>query len=258
MIMKSKVLLKFNNILNCFTTGNPRWTASGLARHLRMPVSTLHGTLEDLVEMDFLAFSPAAKEYTVGFRYMEFGSLHSNVSELNNIALSSMYELVFSVNYLAGLSVMYKGWMYVSTTVLPLQSTQGLRYVGPCLPAHLSAGGMAILAYLPSSLLADYCVLKWDNRIIAPLRQSDLERELAAVRECGYAWGRSFAKHELPETVAVPVFGKNRQPLAALVIIGPYEGFPPERKDFCLDRLTAAANDITLRCGHLYQNQPYI
>ena len=256
--MKNKALSKFDNILQCFTPSESRWTATELAKCLKMPVTTLHGILADMVEMDFLAFSPLSKEYSVGFRYMEMGALHSNNFELNNIALGIMHELVFATHYLVGLSVMYKGWMYVSTTVLPLHSTINLKYVGPRMPAHMSAGGMSILSNLPPELVEKYCNLTWDNRAATPLTYEDLEKELVLVRQRGYALGRSFAKNELPETVGAPIFGKNGQILASLVIIGNYEGFPPEQWDLLPARLIAASNEISLRCGHLIQPHNYV
>ncbi|MCL1939706.1 MAG: poly-gamma-glutamate system protein [Desulfovibrionaceae bacterium] len=257
-LMHNKALSKFDAILRCFTPNEPRWTATELARHLDQPVTTLHGLLGDMVEMDFLVFSQTSKEYSVGFRSMELGALHANNFELSNIALGPMGHLVFNINYLVGLSVLYKGWMYVAATVLPLHSTIGLKYVGPRLPGHMSAGGMTILGHLPEDMVRHYCQLEWPGNSIPPPKYEELETELALVRERGYGLGRSFAKNELPETVGAPIFGKNNQILAAVVIIGDHEGFAPNEWDFLLGQLTNVANEISLRCGHLGQSHTYV
>ena len=256
--MNNKVLSKFDVILRCFTPTEPRWTATELAKHLKQPVTTLHGILGDMVEMDFLAFSPLSKEYSVGFRNMELGALHANNFELNNIALGPMHQLVSSIDYLVGLSVLYKGWMHVSTTVLPLRSTARLKYVGPRLPGHMSAGGMTVLAYLPQEMVNQYCELEWPGSLTPPVNCDELSLELALVRERGYSLGRRFAKNELPETVGAPVFGKNNQILASVVIIGNHDGFGLEEQEFLISQLSIATNEISLRCGHLSQYHSYV
>ena len=256
--MNSKALSKFDRVLRCFTPAQPRWTVTDIARHMDMPVSTLHGILADMVEMDFLSFSPQSKEYGVGFRYMEMGALHSNNFELNNIAVGIMHELVFRLDYLVGLSVMYKGWMYVSTTVLPLRSTRGLKYVGPRLPAHMSAGGIAILSRLSDELVRRYCALDWEGSIISSPRVEELEKALEEARRCGYARSHSFAPSEMPANIAVPVSGRNGQVIAAIVIVGHDEGLPVDKFDYLVEKLTFSANEISMRCGHISQTHGYV
>mgnify|MGYP003623716937 CR=1 FL=1 len=154
--MKSKLLRKVDGILRCFTPSQPRWTATQLAERLDLPVPTLHGLLADLVETDLLAFSPTTKEYSIGFRYMEMGALHANNFELNNIALGIMHELVFKVDYLAGICVLYTGWLYASSVVMPRCTASEHKHTGPRVPAYLTAAGRVIFAHLPQRLVHKY------------------------------------------------------------------------------------------------------
>ena len=252
MRMNSKILHKFDLILKCFTPSEPRWTATELADRLKLPVTTLHGILADMVEMDFLFFSPVSKEYIIGFRHMEMGALHSNNFELTNIALGIMNDLVFEVDCLAGLCVLYKGWMYTATTVIPQRNLAGFKHVGPRLPAHLSAGGLAILAHVPVEVADKYMALERDE-IYSTLsvQRNELAHELELTRTRGYSLGCRLSQRGLPETIGAPVFGRNRQIIASLVLVGPYEGFPPDVMQRNANMLIMAANEITLRCGHI-------
>jgi len=258
--MNSKTLIKSDKILRSFTPGEPLWTVSELAKKTDMPVTTLHGILADLVEMDFLSLNPVSKEYRIGFRYMEMGALHAITYELNNIAHGIMHELVFSAGSLSGMSVMYKGWMYVSITVMPLHSTQGLKYVGPRLPAHMSAGGMVVLSHLPENIVEQYLSLNWENAGIGtPITNSDLKKEIELVRKRGYSLGRSFGKTALFETIGVPIFGRNGQILSGLVLFMPDSNdFSPDQQNLMLEKLIFAASEITQRCGHLSQTASYV
>lgn len=256
MISKTKTLEKASNILKCFTPSEPSWTGTALSRRLGIPVTTLHGILADLVALDFLSQSPS-KEYKVGLRYMEMGFLHANNFELNNIAHGVMQKLSLAVQEMVGLSLMYQGWMYVSTSVLPVPTVRDLKYLGPRLPAHVSAGGMAVLAHLPPEDVEAYRRIDWARTLPAPpaVPESwDLEESLARVRERGYSVGLIASENGNPRTLGAPIFGRERQVIAGLVVIGSHEGFTDGEMARIGTQVIAAAGEISLRSGHLVRN----
>lgn len=250
---KTKTLVKANNILLCFTPSEPTWTATLLAKKLGMPVTTIHGILSELVALDFLTQSPLSKTYSIGSRYMEMGFLHANNSELNNIAHGAMRDLSSQTNHMVGLGVLYKGWMYVSLSVLSLKTLKDFRYLGPRLPAHMSAGGMAILAYLPPEI-----VQKYQEGLTADHDSAHLENELALVRKRGYSVSSQFFNNQRPCNIGTPVFGRERQVIAGLVILGPHEGFPDEELSRISTTLIRTAEDISSKSGHLHPLENYV
>jgi DNA-binding IclR family transcriptional regulator len=255
-ISKTKNLDKVGKILRCFTPSEPFWTATALSRKLGIPVTTLHGILADLVTLDFLSQSPLSKEYRVGLRYMEMGFLHVNNFELNNIAHGVMQELSFAVRKIIGLSLVYQGWMYVSTSVLPMQTVRNLRYLGPRLPAHVSAGGMAVLAYLPEEDIRAYQSIDWTKSFPPPSvpESWDMEASLRRIRERGYSVSLIAAESGNPRTIGAPIFGREHQVIAGLVAIESHEGFIDEEMTRVSAKVIAAANEISMHSGHLIRN----
>ena len=259
MVSKTKVLTKMSNILRCFTPSEPSWTATMLSTKLDIPITTMHGILADLVALDFLVQSPFSKEYRIGLRFMEMGFLHTNNFELNNIAHGIMHNLSSKVEAMVGLSVVYNGWMYVSMSVLPIETVRDLKYLGPRLPAHHSAGGMAVLAHLPQEDINKYLSMDWQNDFpVVHYDIEDIEARLDQVRENGYSIGLNPSAKGKPRTVGAPVFGREHQVLAGLVVIGSSEGLSDKELNRILPLLTSSAHEISLRCGHLMRNSNHL
>lgn len=255
----NKSIQKISRILQCFTPSTPSWTATNLAHKLNMPVTTLYGILSGLVQEDFLSQSPVSKEYRVGFKYMEMGFMHSNNFELNNIAHGIMRDLVFKTGYLVGLSVIYQGWMYVTMSILPLESTSDLRYTGPRLPAHITAGGKAILAHLSPQQREAYCNIKWqDNLLLPSCTPEELEKDSIQIKERGYSFGNTFINKNTTESIGSPVFGREGKVIASLVLISPSGGFPENVLLDLSNNLIVAAREITMCSGNIIQNNNYI
>jgi DNA-binding IclR family transcriptional regulator len=253
-ISKTKTLEKASKLLRCFTPSEPRWTATALSRKFGIPVTTLYGILADLVALDFLSQSSLSKEYKVGLRYMEMGFLHANNFELNNIAHGVMQRLSLAVQEIIGLSLLYQGWMYVSTSVLPVRTVRDLRYFGPRLPAHISAGGMAVLAHLPQEDVQAYRRIDWTKSYPIAPEPLDLEENLRRIREQGYSLSLVTSKGGKPRTIGAPVFGRERQVIAGLVAIGADEGFSDEEITKISALVIAAADEISMHSGHLFRN----
>ncbi|MDR1827873.1 MAG: helix-turn-helix domain-containing protein [Methylobacteriaceae bacterium] len=259
MTVNTKILTKVDSILSSFSYETSSWTATDLAKRLKLPVSTLHGILADLVTMDFLILDHVTKEYKIGSRYMEMGAQHINSFELNNIAYGMMRELTLRVNHLIGLSVLYNGWMYISISILPFERASGFRYAGSRYPGHLTAGGMAILAHMPAEQVRRYCTIDWGNVPVRPFTYGDLEQQLQTVRNHGYSI--PFVDRDLPlpvRSIGAPVFGRNRQILAGLAIIGPWEGLTDDEIARHSRVLADTANEISFRCAHIRGSGNYV
>jgi DNA-binding IclR family transcriptional regulator len=253
-VSKTKTLNKASKLLGCFTPSEPIWTATALSRKFGIPITTLHGILADLVALDFLSQSSLSKEYRVGLRYMEMGFLHANNFELNNIAHGAMQKLSLAVQEIVGLSLLYQGWMYVSTSVLPVQTVRTLRYLGPRLPAHISAGGMAVLAHLPEEDVQAYRRIDWTKSYPTAPEPLDLEENLRRIRESGYSLSLVTPKGGRPCTIGAPVFGRERQVIAGLVVIGANEGFSDQEIARISALVITAADEISMHSGHLFRN----
>lgn len=249
---KTKVLSKVSKILYCFSPEEPVWTATALSKKIDIPVTTLHGILADLVALNFLEQDHHSKLYRIGLRFMEMGEQFTNNFELNNIAHGVMRELTTDVETLVGLSILYKSWMYVSMSTVPLKITNSFRYVGPKMPAYNSAGGKMILAFLSAEQQRNYLsIAEKDSLLPFDFDKDEFLQELATIRKQRYAFLWNNGKRDTPFSIAAPIFGRERQILASLVVISPYKGFDPGKVPFITQSVTNSAQQISVRCGHL-------
>ncbi len=258
-MIKTKLLNKIDQILRTFTPFEPAWTATMLAKKLDLPLTTMHGILSDLVALDFLTQSPLSKAYAIGPRYMEMGFQYNSTSDLNNLAHGVMQNLALRQKEVIGLSVLYKGWMYVPMTVLPASSARGLKYQGPRLPAHMSAGGLTILADLPEEAIDRYCAMDWSaDKSAAPFTKLELSEKIRRIRQKGYAlhWQQTLANR--PSVIAAPIYGHQQKVIAGLVVVGPHEGFLEEEVLRVSTDLIACAREISTHCGSIIQADNYI
>ncbi len=258
MSVKLKTTKKIGQILDCFSTTEPSWSATELSLKLNIPVTTIHGILADLVALDFLDQNPQTKEYRIGFRYMEMGVLHSNSFELNNIAHGLMKELTLDVGHFVGLSVLYRGWMYISMSILPQERASEFRYAGSRFPAHLTAGGMAILAHVNDETIKQYCSIDWENSYASSIGEKELHKHITTIKKAGYATPFSATINSRPRSIAAPVFGRSGKILASLVIIGHREGFSQEEIDQLVKPLVSSADQISMRSAHLNSQEKYV
>ncbi|GGS71814.1 IclR family transcriptional regulator [Nonomuraea spiralis] len=177
----SKVLA----ILGAFDAAHPRLTLTDLARRSGVPLSTAHRLVAELEEWQALSRTPDGR-LRVGLRLWELGQLapgsllgraHPWLQELFAATGENVHLAVRD-----GLEVLYVDKVYGRRAV-PIVSRTGGR-----LPMHPTGVGKALLAFEPEWFAQAYLARKLErptpHTVTEPGR---LARELAAVRERGYA-----------------------------------------------------------------------
>lgn len=136
------------------------------------------------------------------------------------------------------------------TCVAELPSPQALRYtasVGSTAPIHVGSAGKVLLAQLdPSDLARVLDALPLERMTDQTITERELlEREVAAVRELGWA---TSAGERVPgaAAISVPLPGVP-QIEAALSILGPADRLTPERQVSFLEPLQQTAADISAK-----------
>jgi DNA-binding IclR family transcriptional regulator len=122
-------------------------------------------------------------------------------------------------------------------------------WVGQSCPAHATSSGKVLLAGLDSADVRarlTSMLESFTENTVAKL--ADLQRELAVVRECGWASVREELEVGL-NAVAAPVYDANSQVVAALSVSGPSYRLDKGRFDDTAKLAIAAANAISRRLG---------
>lgn len=204
-------------VLGTFDTEHPHRTLSELARAARLPLSTAHRLVAELVAWGALA-RRADGRFEIGRRLWDLGLLAPVSQGLRDIALPFLQDISAATGENAhiavrdGTSVLYVERISGSRAV-PIVSRSGTR-----LPLHATGVGKVLLAHADDDVLAQ--VLAGARRstpytVVAP---GALRRQLAEVRRRGYA---STAEEMTLGTrsVAVPVTDSQDRVAAALGIV---------------------------------------
>lgn len=158
-------------------------------------------------------------------------ALAREVGETINVTVAAADEVLY-LDQVAGPSVLQvKDW------------------VGQRLPAHATSNGKVLLAFLPEDELAVRLAgrrERFTDRTITGRRE--LEKELATVRERGYATAVDEMEFGLT-AVAAPIRNASRQVVASLSASGPSFRIPPERIPGIADAVVRAAGEISHRLG---------
>jgi DNA-binding IclR family transcriptional regulator len=204
-------------------------TATRIATHLGMPISTTHNHLATLEERE-LVIRHEDKSYDVSFRFLEIGGGKRNTTELYAKARSEVDELAEDTGDLANLVVEEHGrgvHLYLSRgkKAVNLDSYPGMRSY-----LHTTATGKAILAHLPpdrvDAIVERHGLVRRTENTITD--GESLAEELATVRDRGFALDRQERLNGL-RCVAAPILTNDDELLGAVSVSGPVKRFGDTR-----------------------------
>jgi DNA-binding IclR family transcriptional regulator len=125
-------------------------------------------------------------------------------------------------------------------------------WVGQLTPLHATSSGKILLAHLPTNertaLLAESPLKKVTPHTITA--KTKLEKNLAEIRESGYAWALEELELGL-HAIAAPIRDRDGEVVAALSTSGPSYRFTKERLHELAPLLIKGAEEISHRMGHL-------
>ncbi|MFI1462319.1 IclR family transcriptional regulator [Nocardia carnea] len=229
----SAVIDRISLVLDAFE-GHGRLTHAQVVRRTGLPRSSVHRILEQLVRLRWLRRD--GRDYALGLRLMELGSLAVHQDRLHRAAVPFLHELHRSTGYVVHLAVLD------GTDVVYLDKVGGRlgnaipTRVGGRQPAHCTAVGKAILADTEAADFFGADAVRTKTRYsIATAAQ--LRAELAKVRAHGVAFER---EESLPGfgCVAAPI-GELGRAVAAVSICGPIQRMNLDHRLAAPVRMTA-------------------
>jgi DNA-binding IclR family transcriptional regulator len=193
-----------------------------LAGELGLPKGTVHGLLRTLQHVGFVEQDPDSGKYQLGAALLHMGSSYLDGNELRTRALNWSDSLASHTHESVRIGTLHEGQVLIVHHVFrPDDSLQTLD-VGSLLPAHATALGKILLANHPYAAaevsragLASFT----DATITDPER---LERELARVRERG--WAADIGElHVGQVSCAAPILDRRGVTVGAMGVFGPPE-----------------------------------
>ena len=216
-----------------------------LTAKLNIPRQTLHRILQQLESMDLVKREPARDRYAIGsaLTRLSLSALHSDNQSAP--ARSVLRALVDDLNETCNLGIL-RGDEFEYLERIECNWSLRIRLpLGERVPAHCTAGGKLMLAYLDAQLRADILRGAKLNRFTPNTLTSfkDLEAQFETIRSEGFAVNNEeFSIGTLG--LAVPIFDADKNARAALALHAPTARLSERDFPKLVGRLRSSASRI--------------
>ncbi len=225
-----------------------RLRVSDAAEELGVARSTAHRLLAMLQFHDFVSQDPTTRLYVAGPSLTDIGLAIVRDMDIRTVARPTMEQLSREVGETVHLLILRGSDVLFIDSV---ESTNVLRVgsrIGMVLPAHATAGGKALLAFVPReelrSLYPHARLERVTKRTLAA--RADLLRELDRTKRRGYALNTGESEADIA-AVAAPIIDRQGHLRASLAIAAPLARVT----DLRLRRLSAGAVSGAKQIGEL-------
>jgi len=205
-------------ILESFDSRTERLTLEEVTRRTGLPRSTVHRILDKLVQVEWLEHLSSG--YRFGRRALALSAHQDGHAELRAAAAPVLHELHLQTGLVVHLSVLDRRHIVCLDKLGGRLAASVPTRVGGRTPAHATAGGKALLAWLARDRVDRLYAAhlgRCTDRTIADI--TALHRELASIRDrCGVAFERGEYARGVA-CVGVAVHGPDL-PLAAISLSG--------------------------------------
>lgn len=221
-----------------------------IGREVGLHKSTAHRLVSVLMKEGFLQQDPETERYRLGLSALDVGSHYLANLTIRQHAAPHLSRLMAETNETVHLCILDDGEVvYIDKIESPGSVVVHTR-IGGRQPAHCSAVGKAIFAYMPWAEVASILSRGMPARTPRTLRNSTQFREaLRGVRESGYALSLEEGT-EYINAVAAPVFDHQGRPVAGIAISGLVQRLPEDRLRSVGGLVKAAAALISKQIGY--------
>lgn len=226
-----------------------------LSRKVHLTKGTTHRLLSSLAYLDFIRQNPSNKHYLLSFRLVELGNRLLNQIDFRIEARPFLVELAENTNETAHMVILDQFEVLYIDKVEAIGNTTGLRMasmLGSRIPAHCSAVGKALLAFLPEEKLeelagANGLPKRTENTIT---RLEKLKEHLELVRRRGYAMDNEENEIGI-RCIGAPIRDQRGEVIAAISISVPASRMKTRMMEAKLkDRVIETARKISDKLGY--------
>jgi IclR family KDG regulon transcriptional repressor len=240
-------------LLDCLGQAADGMTLTQVTDALGVPYSTAHRLLNSLIACNYIQRAPDTKRYFLGLHILELQANIAKRFRLIEIVIPHMTRLIQEIAVTSHLAVLHDADIIYLESRRSSEDPFFQMYTPPgrSVPAHCTALGKALLAYLPADTLTQTLSEK-PLLALTPNTVVDLEvlqQRLADVRRRGY----SFDLEEFAlgvHCVAAPIRSRSGDVIAALSISGRKEQISLARIDELGSRVVAECAQISRKLGY--------
>ncbi|GAA0947427.1 IclR family transcriptional regulator [Kribbella koreensis] len=226
--------------------GARRLSLSEVASRLELPPSTVHGILKTLQAHGMVVQDRDSTRYQLGPAVLKLGNVYLDTLELRSRAVTWSEELARRSGHAVRTGVLTFDEVVIIHHEPRPDGSRQMPEVGIVIPAHASALGKALLAFLPEQvdeLTGDKLRSMTSETLVDP---AVLRAQLAEVAKEALATEREEAV--LGEAgIAAPIFDASGVAVGAIGIVLPAADWPPAESSFTAVR--EAARNISRELG---------
>ena len=212
--------------------------------------STAHRLVSVLLQEGFLHKDYEVERYKLGLSALDIGARFLANLTIRQLAAPYLSRLMAETDETVHLCILDEGEVVYIDKVESRGSVVVHTRIGGRQPAHCSAVGKAIFAYLPwaevLSLLSRGMPARTPKTITSPTRFREALRE---VRKLGYALSLEEGS-EYINGVAAPIFDHLGHPIAGIAISGLAQRLPTDRLRKIGGLVRTAADAISTQAGY--------
>jgi len=244
------LLKQLDHVLALFSHERPEISVLDAAALLRRPRSTTYRLMAQIEKVGFLDRDGETGLYRLGIRLAALGELAQRSTSLQRISHPVLRRLSRQTGETATLLLLVDG---EGIAVLHSESTHRVvakGILGRYWPIHASAGGKALLTWLPEGEVK--AVLKKPLTRYTPttiVTLAALKKEFRQIRERGYATVRGEFMDDV-WGVAVPIFNHREELEGAVTLGGPRSRVTRARLPELGKILIAAGKEVSRALGY--------
>jgi DNA-binding IclR family transcriptional regulator len=246
---KVPAVLRSLQILELLAGERKRWTTTEISRKLKIPKSTTSYLLHTLLDRGYLV-RESEGIYRLGMKLLVLGGQALRGVEVRELALPVLRRLTTETQTTAHLAVLEGAEAVYIERVPSPGFIQIDTWVGRRMPLHSTSVGKVLAAFLPEkeaeALFQAAGLARFTPHTIVSMPR--LKQELRRIRESGVAVDNEENTPGV-RCVAVPIFGPQGVPVAAMSLTGPVQQVTEDRLGKIVEKIKDAARQLTATLG---------
>jgi DNA-binding IclR family transcriptional regulator len=230
-----------------------RCSLAEITAHTGLPRSTLLRVVAALIEFGFLRRTDRG-EYGIALKLWRIGCTALDYENLHETIVPTLRHLVEETSETALYAVYDGGRAVYVEKVEGLHPIRAYATVGGHSPAYATASGKCLLAWRSEDEIAQVGAAAVRFTDVTRLGSKAALLNAAEVRRNGFAVNRGEWREGV-WGIAAPVFGRGRQPLAAIGVTGPRDRVEPQVEKFS-QIVRAAASELSMIHGCVSPTAP--
>jgi IclR family KDG regulon transcriptional repressor len=217
-LYNNKSLERALQILGTFNAEQPKFTLAELSEAVRVPKATVLRLCSTLVHYDFLLFNKETRQYSLGLKLFELGSVVFASFSLRRIAAPYLINLQTRLGKTVFLGILQEGELvYIDKKENPLNLIRFGSQIGTRRPPFFGMLGSVLMAHLSNEkvteLLKRHPLTALTKKSITNERR--FKERLAVIRSEGYCVDEGEAIEGVTG-VAAPIRDSSKEVVAAV------------------------------------------